>query len=417
MLKGQNALYPQIIKALSKSRRATFLSGPAGSGKSTLIAELSSSKALGSTVVLSSTGISAQSIGGRTIHSAFRLSPGPVPPKAKITAMPCRTLQDAETIIIDEVSMMRSDHIDRCNFLLKKLRKNKKPFGGARLVFLGDFYQLPPVVTPPIRKFLLTENYESPYAYSAHLFERRKPAHYELTRVHRQNDPEFIDYLAKLRLGKNTSSVIDYFNDTFLNQEISGQPVVIAANNKRASEYNQMSLSNQLGEPKSFHAIQRGDMPSDSIRFNKKLVLKVGAKVMATQNVSNSGYQNGSTGTVVGMHTDSIHVQFDHLTKPVAVKRYKWTAASKNNGQNSFTQFPLMLAYALTVHKAQGLTLKKLIVDPTGRFFAEGQAYVALSRVTDPSGLSLSSPLQQSDILFENVHSYRLDKMKKLKLH
>ena len=117
------------------------------------------------------------------------------------------------------------------------------------------------------------------------------------------------------------------------------------------------------------------------------------------------------------MGANAIHVLFDHQAKPIAVKRYTWRAASENNGQNSFTQFPLMLAYALTVHKAQGLTLETLIVDPTGRFFAEGQAYVALSRVRDPSGLSLRAPLQRSDILFENVHSYRLNKMKRLKLH
>lgn len=398
-----------ILEQLESDDRSPILvTGEAGTGKSTLVNFIKMS-GIPNTVVLAPTGVAALNVGGQTIHSFFRFPFKIIDEAALVDQKTNRLWKKVDLIIIDEVSMLRADILDGIDLVLRKAQDSREPFGGVRLLLVGDFFQLPPVIPRHEHQILAQRGYSGPYAYNANVLENYAPVHFELRKVYRQRDSDFVKILSDLRVARNVEEAVAAINEACVGPHREGhEPVLLTSTNAIANTYNLTGLADLTSHSIEYECKTKGKFAANRAPAPEKLTLKKGARVMAVRNDPLKRWVNGSLGTVMDLSPEEVFVRFDgsHSIRKIEPEKwdminYKWSEADQKMIESttaSFQQMPLILAWAITIHKAQGLTLDDVRVDLGRGAFAMGQAYVALSRARTLSGLSLTTSLRISDV-------------------
>lgn len=406
-------LNEEFVKALDlieNSEKSIFITGKAGTGKSTLLnyfREKSNKKF----VVLAPTGVSAVNVKGQTIHSFFNFKPDITPLSAnKIRPIDKDIYKELEMIVIDEISMVRADLLDSIDIFLRKYGKSKsKPFGGIKMVFIGDLYQLPPVLKNRDSSAYFAQ-YSTPYFFSAHVFSSLDMEFVELTKIYRQSDDLFIEILNKIRNSTVTNDDIEMLNRRVIPdfKEDDGY-IYLTTTNDLAEEINLSKLESLDGKLYTFKGEIKGDFSKEDLPTQPILELKKSAQVMLLNNDSFGRWINGSIGKIIDFYTEEeiIRVKLND-GNIVEVTPYEWDIFRfyYNKKENriesetlgSFIQYPLKLAYAVTIHKSQGKTFDKVIIDLGRGTFSSGQLYVALSRCTTLDGIILKRPIKMGHI-------------------
>lgn len=394
-----------------------FITGRAGTGKSTLLTQFvqNTPKKL---VVLAPTGVAALNVGGVTIHSFFGFKPDITLEKAWSLGSKTKksTLYRAlEVIVIDEISMVRADLLDCIDAFLRRVCATSQPFGGKRVIFFGDLYQLPPVVARH-EASIYRLRYPSPFFFAADCLNRTPLTYLELTHIYRQSDPEFISVLNALREGSLTPAHLSLLNSR-LSPEYAPPPeeylISLTGTNRDADTYNQYQLHSLPGKTQEYLAASTGKFDHGVEPAPRTLTLKLGAQVMLTANDPEHRFYNGSVGRVedLGFENNTPVVSVRLTTnKLIDISPNTWELFDFSYSEKSrkittkvvgtYTQLPLMLAWAVTIHKAQGKTFDRLIID-LPRSFAHGQTYVALSRATSLAGIYLRQPLTPAHVIMD----------------
>lgn len=402
-----------------------FVTGRAGTGKTTLLRYVAESSQK-NTVVVAPTGIAAINAGGVTIHSFFKLPFAPFIPsiieaKKLIAGQKMRAefrsvIRSVDMIIIDEVSMLRADILDAIDVVLRHYRNSKFPFGGVQMVFFGDMYQLPPVCVND-EWFILKDYYSTPYFFSAKVFEKQEIVCLELDKIFRQRDADFVEILNQVRNNNISKENFNRLNDRYnpdFDLENNQDFVVLTTHNAVSDDINESRLIDIDSKTFIFDAAIKGDFPEYLYPVEQQIVLKKGARVMFTANDHINPerlYYNGKMGTVVELEDNNVYVTCDGEDDPIQVNYETWenNTFSYNRKENSvdvktigtFTQLPLRLAWAITIHKSQGLTFQKVAIDAANSF-TSGQVYVALSRCTSLDGIVLLSPINSNSIMVDS---------------
>lgn len=387
-----------------------FLTGRAGTGKTTLLRKFMA-EAGDTAIVLAPTGVAAMNAGGQTLHSFFKFPPRLIEPTDVKRLRTARLMKTAETIIIDEISMVRADMMDAIDRSLKLNRGSKRPFGGVRVIVAGDLHQLPPVVRGEEVE-ILNERYGGSYFFNAPAFKEAEFALLALKHVFRQADPRFLALLGAMRQGRITPADQGVLQSVVSDRnaiEASETHVVLTPNNANAYRINQARLDDLPGREKVFEASVQGTFDEKSYPTEADLELKEGARVMLIKNDPEGRWVNGSLCTVAGFSGRNVIVELDghaYEIEPAAWEKYKYaidpeTKKVSREVVGTFKQVPLRLAYAVTIHKAQGLTLDKVYIDFDSGMFAHGQAYVAFSRARSLEGLEISRPLRPRDMVMD----------------
>ena len=399
-----------ILEQLRSDDRSPILvTGEAGTGKSTLVNYIKTMGGIANTVVLAPTGVAALNVGGQTIHSFFRLPFKIIDEAALEDQHPNRLWKKVELIIIDEVSMLRADILDGIDIIMRKAQDSGEPFGGCKLLLVGDFFQLPPVIPVQEHAILAQLGYSGPFAHNANVLENYPPVHFELSKVYRQRDAQFVSLLSDLRVARNIDGAVAAINDICVNPHRDGHtPVLLTSTNAIADRYNRQGLQALSSATLEYESVTKGRFAANRVPVPEKLALKKGARVMAARNDPMKRWVNGSLGTITELTREEVFVKFDsgggaRKIEPVQwdAISYKWndiTQKMEEDATASFKQIPLILAWAVTIHKAQGLTLDDVRIDLGRGAFAKGQAYVALSRARTMAGLSLTAPLRVEDV-------------------
>lgn len=395
-----------------------FLTGKAGTGKTTFLHNLkkNSPKRM---IVLAPTGVAAINAGGVTIHSFFQLPLGPQIPGAirepgttpkyyfKFGREKLNIIRSIDLLVIDEISMVRSDLLDGVDGVLKRLRDPDKPFGGVQLLLIGDVQQLAPVVKDDEWE-ILKSYYDTPYFFGSKALQRSNYITIELKRVYRQSDQDFISILNKIRDGEADSGVLEQINRRYSGGSsfTSDGAIILTTHNFQAQKINETRMRNLETKPHTFTAKIEGEFPENSYPADSHLTLKIGAQVMFIKNDSSvqKRYFNGKIGVVQSIEDELVKVICQGETTIIDVKTETWqnmkyglnteTSVIEETVIGTFTQYPLRAAWAITIHKSQGLTFDKVFVDAAAAF-AHGQVYVALSRCRTLEGLILTSPLSR----------------------
>ncbi len=393
-----------------------FLTGKAGTGKTTFLKTVKekSSKRM---IVVAPTGVAAINAGGVTIHSFFQLPPTPYIPGATIrdrydfSKAKRRIIASLDMLVIDEISMVRADLLDAVDTVLRRYRDRTQPFGGVQLLMIGDLQQLTPVVTPQDDE-VLSRYYDTPYFFGSKALRQINYVTIQLTHVYRQQDPTFINILNHVRDGNPTVDDMNRLNDrcnpVFIPKPEEGY-IRLTTHNRLADSYNENELLKLPGKRYTFTATVKGDFPAANYPADQNLVLKQGAQVMFIKNDPSAKheYYNGKIGHVVAINEKSITVKCPGDNNTINVEQDVWenTKYAINPEKKTiepqvagtFTQYPLRLAWAITIHKSQGLTFEHAIID-AGFSFASGQVYVALSRCKSLEGMVLASRIGVSSI-------------------
>ena len=404
--------FKNIFNQMEYSDKNIFITGNAGTGKTTLLEyfRLNSKKNF---VILASTGISAIKAKGKTIHSFF-LFPPRILINEKVKRLRSKIINKIDTILIDECSMIRCDVLDAIDKSLRLNRNSEKSFGGVQIILLGDVHQLPPVIRENEQDIFDNFYPNGHYFFNANCYSESKIQLYELTKIYRQKDEKFIKILNKIRTGNVTNIDLFPLNNTvtFQDSNLPSETIILSPTNRKVDSINSFNLQNINSEVFSYQSKETGDFkerPADEI-----LKLKVGAQVMLIKNDTKSPkrWVNGSIGTVTELSTNSIHLKIKNKVHKIIQDTWEKFDYLIKNGQvthevvATFTQYPIKLAWAVTIHKSQGQTFEKVIIDLDRGSFAHGQTYVALSRVTSLEGLFLTRPIEISDIIFDNNLKY-----------
>ena len=401
-----------VFDAIETTRDHIFVTGRAGTGKSTLLNHLSwhTSKQV---VICAPTGVAALNVGGQTIHSLFRLPIGVIADHEIEQSRELRKLLGTiDTIVIDEVSMVNADLLDAVDRSLRQARQRPhEAFGGAQVVLFGDPYQLAPVPGDADERAYFDDQYRSMWFFDAKVWGDADLTIYELSVIHRQHEAEFKYMLNAVRHGRVTAEIAKRINDTGARPAPTDGAITLATTNSTVTRINAAELAKLPGRALTARAEISGEFGGRSYPADEALELKVGAQVMFLRNDSDQRWVNGSIGTVTKIDS-TVWVEVDgetHQVQPAVWEKYRYsysqtTKALKKDIVAEFTQFPLRLAWAVTIHKSQGKTYERAIVDLGQRSFAPGQTYVALSRISELDGLYLTRPLRPSDIIVdENV--------------
>ncbi|MEZ6000285.1 ATP-dependent RecD-like DNA helicase [Hyphomonas sp.] len=387
-----------------------FLTGRAGTGKTTMLRKFLA-QAGDSAIVLAPTGVAAMNAGGQTIHSFFKFPPRLIEPADIRRLRSTRLIKAIDTMIIDEISMVRSDMLDAIDKSLKLNRASKRPFGGVRMILSGDLHQLPPVVSGQEAP-ILKERHGGQYFFNCDAFREAEFALLALKHVFRQEDPRFLALLGALRTGRVTPADEATLQGLVSHRsaaDASETHVVLTPNNANAFRINQARLEGLPGKPHPFYADVQGQFDEKAYPTEAELELKEGARVMLIRNDPEGRWVNGSLAVVAGFTSKSVIVDIDghaYEIEPAAWEKYRYeldpeTKKVKREVVGTFKQMPLRLAYAVTIHKAQGLTLDKVYIDFDHGMFAHGQTYVAFSRARTLEGLEISRPLRPRDLVFD----------------
>ncbi len=410
--------------------RHVFLTGKAGTGKTTFlkyIVEHCSKNA----VVAAPTGVAAINAGGVTLHSLFQLPFGPFIPgnkrgfsnqplndphsllqQVRLNGPKKELIREIELLIIDEVSMLRCDTLDAIDVILRHVRKNTQPFGGLQMLFIGDLYQLPPVIQHE-EWDLLSPYYKGPFFFNADVMKRSSPVQIELKKIYRQNEQHFIDLLNRVRNNNLRPIDIQELNKRYRgvqSLDIFENAITLTTHNKKADTINRGNLEKLAAPVYRFEAAIEKEFNENAYPTDKVLLLKEGAQVMFIKNDSGESrrYYNGKLATISSISNEEIVVLPIGSTDPIKLDketwkniRYSYNAEEESVEEEelgSFTQYPIRLAWAITIHKSQGLTFEKAVID-AGQSFASGQVYVALSRCTSLEGVVLLSQIQRDSII------------------
>lgn len=418
------------------TNRHVFLTGRAGTGKTTFLKQIKEQTSK-NTVVVAPTGVAAINAGGVTIHSLFQLPLGSFIPTAQRgfsispssgTDLPTllrnirmnkekrRTLEELELLVIDEVSMLRADTLDAMDGVLRHFRKKlNEPFGGVQVLYIGDLHQLPPVVSDT-EWSMMSQYYQSMFFFDAHVMTGAPAIHIELDKIYRQTDETFISILNNIRNNEATEEDLRLLNrhyDPSFYPEPDEGYIILTSHNYKAEKINQGALAKLNNEAHSFQGTLSGDFNENALPVEQKLTLKEGAQVMFMKNDKGEQrrYYNGKIGVVSRIKNDKIYVRFPQEREEILLEqetwrnvRYQYDEAEdkiKEEELGAYKQYPVRLAWAVTIHKSQGLTFERAIID-AGQSFAPGQVYVALSRLTSLSGLVLASEITAAAIHTEH---------------
>ena len=431
-LDENNVEFNYASEFVKHTDKLVYLTGKAGTGKTTFLKYLRKTTAKNS-VVLAYTGVASVYAEGQTINSFFKIPFGPfVPNDNRLRTRPnlgdtdrstiydffsypkekVDIIRGLELLIIDEISMVRCDLLDVIDRLLRVFRKNlNEPFGGVQVILIGDTFQLPPIADFEQWE-ILKPFYDSPFFFSSIVIKQNKPVYIELKKIYRQNEQEFIDLLNRVRINQVSTNEINLlnskFNPTFKPDENSNY-ITLATHNNIVNTTNNSKLLELPTELKQFEATITGVFPDNIMPTDRILQLKEGAQIMFIKNNISKDYYNGKIAKINKIDKNEIIVEYEHRgeIKNLTVERqdwknikYTWNDKEKKIEEEiigTFSQFPLKLAWAITVHKSQGLTFEKVIAD-LGAAFASGQVYVALSRCTTFNGLVLKTQIGQNAI-------------------
>ncbi len=399
-----------VYELIERGREHVFVTGRAGTGKSTLLNHLAwnTEKQI---VICAPTGVAALNVGGQTIHSLLRLPIGVIADHAIDQSDELRKLLNTiDTLVIDEVSMVNADLMDAIDRSLRQARKRQSPFGGVQLVLFGDPYQLAPVPgSSPEERQYFADTYRSIWFFDAKVWQDAELRIVELVEVHRQHEAEFKHMLNAVRHGMVTKEIADRLNTVGARPAPSDGAITLASRNDAVNRINQAQLKRLPGRLQTAKAEISGDFGGRNYPADEALELKVGAQVMFLRNdTMGQGevrWVNGSIGTVTHI-SSNVKVEIAGVAyevEPATWERHKYNydPVEKKLSKDvvaEFTQFPLRLAWAVTIHKSQGKTYDQAIVDLGARAFSPGQTYVALSRITALDGLYLTRPLRPSDV-------------------
>jgi hypothetical protein len=420
-----------VLQFINQTNRSVFLTGKAGTGKTTLLKEIIQTTHK-NCVVVAPTGIAALNAGGVTIHSMFQLPFGGFLPDNsvaqfnenskfesratlrrhfKMSGLKKAVIRNMELLIVDEVSMLRSDLLDAMDFMLQSVRKRNQPFGGVQVLFIGDLLQLPPVIRDDEWR-VLRNYYTGKFFFHAHVVQQNPPLYIELSKIFRQTDDRFISVLNNLRnntITQNDISILNEFVKPNFDLKANKGYITLTTHNAKADSINQQSLQDLEGNSRIYKAEVIDDFPDKIYPIEEKLELKVGAQVMFIKNDLSfeKKFFNGKMGIIQSLSEREIWVHFPDENKSIEVEKYEWQNIRYTVNENTkeieeevlgtFVHYPIKLAWAITVHKSQGLTFDKAALD-VSQVFLPGQAYVALSRLQSLNGLILLSPLQMNGI-------------------
>jgi len=420
-----------VLQFINQTNRSVFLTGKAGTGKTTLLKEIIQTTHK-NCVVVAPTGIAALNAGGVTIHSMFHLPFGGFLPDNSVaqfnenskfesratlrrhfrmSGVKKAVIRNMELLIVDEVSMLRSDLLDAMDFMLQSVRKRNQPFGGVQVLFIGDLLQLPPVIRDDEWR-VLRNYYSGKFFFHAHVVQQNPPLYIELSKIFRQTDDRFISVLNNLRnntISQNDISILNEFVKPNFDLKANKGYITLTTHNAKADTINQKSLEDLEGNSRFYKAEVTDDFPDKIYPIEEKLELKVGAQVMFIKNDLSfeKKFFNGKMGIIQSLSEREIWVHFPDENKSIEVEKYEWQNIRYTVNENTkeieeevlgtFVHYPIKLAWAITVHKSQGLTFDKAALD-VSQVFLPGQAYVALSRLRSLNGLILLSPLQMNGI-------------------
>jgi len=410
-----NNLFKKALNLLENTQQNVFITGKAGTGKSTLL-DYFRSQTKKRVVVLAPTGVAAINVRGETIHSFFGFKPDITLEKVRKLDFKKRKKENIykkiEAIVIDEISMVRADLLDCVDKFLRLNGPNKKlPFGGLQMIFFGDLYQLPPVVGSR-EKHIFTEHYPSPYFFSARAFQNIKIEYLELEKVYRQKDEKFIALLNAIRNNSATELELAALNCRYLPdfEAKDDYSIYLTTTNQMARELNEVRLESLKGKARVFQGEFLGEIELPQLPTNIDLRLKVGAQVMMLNNDRQRRWVNGTMAKIRKIKQDEIEIELQDgkrtTVEPFTWEIFHFSFDAKQNQLESevvaaFTQFPLKLAWAITIHKSQGKTFDKVIIDIGRGTFAHGQMYVALSRCRSLDGIVLKKLLKKSHIFMD----------------
>ena len=413
-----NAIFRLAADFINQTSEHVFLTGKAGTGKTTFLKYIRQHTHKNA-IVAAPTGVAAINAGGMTLHSLFQLPfepylPGVSNPFKKnffrFSKPKIDLLKQLELLIIDEVSMLRADVLDCIDEILRRIRRNTKPFGGIQVLYIGDLFQLPPIAKDEDWELLQTY-YASTFFFHAQVIRQTEPVYLELKTVYRQGDPVFVDLLNRIRNNMATPNDLHELNkryDPNFTPKEEENYIILTTHNYRSDAINQRKLEELSAEERVFIGTVENDFPDYALPTDMELHLKAGAQVMFIRNDAEGRFFNGKIATITRIVADQIYVYLPELNEDILVGKEIWEnmrySLNKETGKieeeklGSFTQYPLRLAWAITIHKSQGLTFEKAIID-AGASFAAGQTYVALSRCTSLDGIVLFSQIRPNSIL------------------
>jgi hypothetical protein len=414
-----NIQFEQVLNFVNQTNQTIFLTGKAGTGKTTLLKYIKKNT-FKQMAVIAPTGVAAINAGGSTIHSFFQFAFTPFLPALTLDGQPQQKqssvalkynsqrlaiFRNLELLVIDEVSMVRADMLDQIDVTLRQVRKKwHLPFGGVQAMLIGDMYQLPPVVQQEEWK-ILGQVYQSPYFFDSLVVKNNPPVYIELEKIYRQKEEKFVDLLNKVRNNNLDIDSLQELNAHYKSNITKNdylENITLTTHNRKADQINSDNLNSLSGKAYKYKAKVDGTFSEKNYPADEILMLKKGTRVMFLKNNPEKNYYNGKIGVVSFLDDDKIKVRCEEDSYDIEVTKQEWTNVSFKVDKNTrnineeilgtFVQYPLRLAWAITIHKSQGLTFEKLIIDAADSFSA-GQVYVALSRCKSLAGLTLSSKI------------------------
>jgi ATP-dependent exoDNAse (exonuclease V) alpha subunit len=423
---------PQMQAAINAASngKSIFITGRAGTGKSTLLTYLREEVLHDNYVVVAPTGVAAINVGGSTIHKFFGFLPDITfqhIESAEYHPRNQKIMKNLKTLIIDEISMVRADLLDCVDKALRKFGpKPTKPFGGVQVIFVGDLFQLSPIVTESEKQFLYS-HYETPFFFSSHGYESIHMHKIVLEKVYRQSELDFLEILNAIRVNQTTPEILELLNTRALPEFEPDQDtffITLVATNSMANTINQQELGKLKGEVQRSQAHITGALSKSEYPAELEISFKVGSQIMMLNNDAENRWVNGTLATIEAINLDDPRKD-PHIVIKVAsseerydVSKHLWDIMRPRSMGNvlvydsigTFSQFPFMLAWAITIHKSQGKTFENVIINLAAKAFAAGQLYVALSRCTTLGGLVLRQPIDSSQVILdERVMDFHLD--------